>query len=85
MLYNNYEEYMRNVLGHSYTPGNTYEQFDNNYANCMNDNFANRNTSYTNPYNNSSNIEDMYPDLYRLINPLVCDMCDKNNKPITED
>ena len=27
----------------------------------------------------------MYPDLYRLINPLVCDMCDKNNKPITED
>ena len=85
MLYNNYEEYMRNVLGHSYTPGNTYEQFDNNYANCMNYNFANRNTSYTNPYNNSSNIEDMYPDLYRLINPLVCDMCDKNNKPITED
>lgn len=105
MLYNNYEEYMRNVLGHSYTPGNTYEQFDNNYysydkfdhnnchncnpynncPNCMNYNFTNRNTQYTNSYNTPSNIEQMYPDLYKLINPMVCDMCDKNNQPITED
>ena len=31
-MYNSpYEEYMRNVLGHSYKPGNTYEQFDYNY------------------------------------------------------
>lgn len=105
MLYNNYEEYMRNVLGHSYTPGNTYEQFDNNYysydkfnhnnchncnpynncPNCMNYNFTNRNTQYTNSYNTPSNIEQMYPDLYKLINPMVCDMCDRNNQPITED
>lgn len=105
MLYNNYEEYMRNVLGHSYTPGNTYEQFDNNYysydkfdhnnchncnpynncPNCMNYNFTNRNTQYTNSYNTPSNIEQMYPNLYKLINPMVCDMCDRNNQPITED
>lgn len=103
MLYNNYEEYMRNVLGHSYKPGNTYEQFDYNYydkydynncnncnaynncQNCMNYNFTNRNTQYTNSYNNLLNIEQMYPDLYKIINPMVCDMCDKNNQPITED
>ena len=103
MLYNNYEEYMRNVLGHSYMPGNTYEQFDYNYydkydynncnnsnaynncQNCMNYNFTNRNTQYTNSYNNLSNIEQMYPDLYKIINPMVSDMCDKNNQSITED
>lgn len=78
MLYNNYEEYMRNVLGHSYRPGNTYEQFNYNYYdrydynNCKN-------------CNNISNIEQMYPDLYKIINPVVCDMCTRNNQPITEE
>lgn len=80
MLYNNYEEYMRNVLGHSYTPGNTYEKFDNCYYN-----YINRNTPYNYSYNDLSNAEQMYPSLYKLINPMVCEMCDRNNQPITED
>lgn len=80
MLYNNYEEYMRNVLGHSYTPGNTYEKFDKCYYN-----FTNRNTPYNYSYNELSNIEQMYPSLYKLINPMVCEMCDRNNQHITED
>lgn len=77
MLYNNYDEYMRNVLGYGHSSGNMYENFDNNYYAYDN--------GYNNFYNNASNIEEMYPDIYKLINPMVCEICKKNNQPITED
>ncbi len=58
MYYNDYEDYMRNVLGYSNTNDNTY---------CS-----------------SCNVEQMYPEIYKIINPMVCRMCDNNTAPVTE-
>lgn len=76
MYYNVYEDYMKSVLGYPTSNQNTY---DNN-CNCgMNYN------SYINSRNtDTSNIEQMYPEIYKLINPMVCRMCDNNTQPISE-
>ena len=64
MYYNDYEDYMRNVLGYNNIRDNTYSYF-------------NRDTS-------NSNIEQMYPEIYKIINPMVCRACDTNTQPISE-
>lgn len=78
MYYNDYEDYMRNVLGYNNANDNTYG------CNCgydMNDMYlyTNRNNPNTN-----SNIEQMYPEIYKIINPMVCRMCDNNMQPVSE-
>lgn len=100
MYYNDYEDYMRNVLGY-----NNYNNNDSTYGcdNCygMNYNNANNNcigcncgaiprnqmnnmNSFSNRDNQASNIEQMYPEIYKIINPMVCRMCDNNTQPISE-
>ena len=32
-----------------------------------------------------SNPEELYPEIYRKINPAVCQMCDKNVEPLTKE
>ena len=76
MYYNDYEDYMKSVLGYSNMNQNTY---DNN-CNCG----MNYNNYMTNRNNSASNIEHMYPEIYKVINPMVCRMCDNNNQPISE-
>lgn len=66
MYYNDYEDYMRSVLGYSDMGNNTYG------CNCMVN------------YNNNMPVEQMYPEIYRVINPMVCKMCDSNTQPVTE-
>ena len=75
MYYNDYEDYMRNVLGYSNANQNTYDN-----CNCgMNyESFVNNRT------NLNPNIEQMYPEIYKVINPMVCKMCDNNTQPISE-
>lgn len=73
-MYNtSYEEYMRTVLG--YTP------------NCMQDTFAN--SDYYIMQTNSSmqdyNFDNLFPDIYVKIYPLVCNECNTNNMPITQE
>lgn len=90
MLYNNYEEYMKNVIGSSNIPSNPYRycncgsQYGNEYGNTYG---SVRNNQYGNIYNNLQqiNVEQLYPDIYKIINPMVCEMCDSNNEPITEE
>ena len=81
MYYNDYEDYMRSVLGYNnvndHTYGNGYSCggcYDN--MNQMNA-FQSRNLL-------DSNVEQMYPEIYKVINPMVCRMCDSNNQPVTE-
>lgn len=73
MYYQNYEDYMRNMLGYS-NPNNmempTYMMQDDYYQDGMND---------------MTDIENMYPDIYRKVYPMVCRACDTNTKPLTED
>ncbi len=105
MYYNDYEDYMRNVLGYQNANDGTYQRYDNSCCgmSCNNCNYNDINYSnmgYNNmPYgsnmsmnqmgqfedrNDSATIEQMYPEIYRIINPMVCRMCDNNNQPVTE-
>lgn len=69
-MYNtSYEEYMQTVLG--YTP------------NCM------QNTMYSNDYyivqTNNSILDELYPEMYKKIYPLICKQCNTNTMPVTKE
>lgn len=72
MNYENYEDYMRNVLGY---------RTNMNYSNmCMNNQ-----TPYQNMYLATNSLERMYPDTYRIVYPMVVSACNMVNMPITEE
>lgn len=71
MYYQNYEDYMRSVLG--YPVVNTY------------DNYVIENRDYTVSYQNNSELESMYPEIYKKLNPVVCEVCEKSKVPITKE
>lgn len=78
-MYNqSYEDYMRNVLGYSFDRNNldsTYQTYDNYMP------YFDRNM-----IQNNSELERMYPDIYRIVYPMVCKTCDMySNQPITEE
>ena len=76
MDYQNYEEYMRSVLGYS-PMGNIYtDTYDsrNDYYYDVQDVMLNR------------NLDMYYPDIYKIVYPMVCKICNQNmNREITED
>lgn len=70
MNYQNYEDYMRAVLGYA-----------NNEPNYTYDSYYPR---MEQPQHNELN--ELYPDIYRIVNPVVEDVCNRNrNKNITEE
>ena len=74
MYYQDYEDYMRKVLGYPIESQNTYRM------DCYEDT---QNTMML--YQNTKELEDCYPEVYKVINPIVCNICDKCNNPITRD
>ena len=94
-----YDDYMQNLLGMNYSPfSNTYEPYERNsqYFN-MTDNYSqydcpcNQGMPYNSFTRNSiardiiSDIEDYYPEIYKIIYPMIRKACEKNNKPISRD
>ena len=74
MYYQNYEDYMRSVLGYSIQHQDTYPMnYYENTQNCIM------------PYQNTKELEDCYPEIYRIINPMVCEVCDRYNTTITRE
>lgn len=74
MYYQNYEDYMRSVLGYPTQNCDTYPMnYFENTQKCMM------------PYQNTKELEDCYPEIYKIINPIVCEACDRCNRPITRD
>jgi len=69
-----YESYMREVLG--YTPSYMQDVYATNDYYVMHTN---------NDYMNNCNLEDLYPDTYKRIHPLVCRECNNNTMPITNE
>lgn len=45
-----------------------HEVYEQNYSNCN--------------YQNTSQLEELYPEIYRIINPIVCEVCNRCNKPV---
>ena len=77
MYYQNYEDYMRSVLGY---PRDTQDTYQMNYYNDE------RNNDYMeNMYQDTKNLEDLYPDIFKSINPYIVDTCSRCNYPITRD
>lgn len=79
MVYNDYEEYMKEVLGYK---GIHNQCFACGGGNCYNTMQMAQYQGRERAYNN---IEQMYPKIYKTINPIVCQMCAENTLPITED
>lgn len=74
MYYQNYEDYMRSVLGYPMEGQDTYQMnYFEDTRNCIM------------PYQNTKELEDCYPEIYRMINPIVCEVCDRCNGPVTKD
>ncbi len=73
-MYNsNYEEYMQNVLGYSLRPKNTYQMPDSMYEMSQVDNYE------------DIDLESFYPDIYRMIYPMVQKVCMKTTSIINEE
>ena len=82
MDYQNYEEYMRSVLGYSpyvdrnYTYTNSQEDMYNNYMNM----------SETSNMQPTQDLTEFYPEIYKIIYPMVCKACNVNsNREVTKD
>lgn len=68
MYYQNYEDYMRQVLGYPMNDPNIYETYD-----------------YRNDQVSQDTYSEYYPDIYRLVHPMVCKVCETNTQPITKE
>ena len=73
-----YEEYMRSVLG--YEPMG----YSNTYDNMGYDTMYNNNIMNYNEMRNEE-IEDCYPDIYRIVYPMVQKACMQNTRPLTRE
>lgn len=73
MCNSNYEEYMRNILGYNIIPQNTYQMTENIYE-------MPRNVSYDN-----IDLESLYPDIYKMIQPMVQKACMRVTGVINEE
>lgn len=82
MEYQNYEDYMRSVLGYNPVPNNIYADTYNRPNEYLYDmpydtNYINQNADYLN---------DFYPETYRMIYPMICKVCNQyDNTQITND
>ena len=78
MYYQNYEDYMRSILGYPIKEQNLFSNTYNNYSNMEYE-------SLTPMPRYSKEILDLYPEIYKIINPMVCKVCETNTKPITRE
>ena len=79
MNYQNYEEYMRSVLGYSPYVENDYTYTDEqeDIYNYSNDMMTNVQTQDLTPF---------YPEIYKIIYPMVCKVCNVNTgRELTKD
>lgn len=84
MDYQNYDDYMRSVLGHSNMNCSNMGCMDcsnMNYSNM----YMNNPAQYQNMFQSCDYLETMYPDTYRVVYPMVVSACNMVNSPVTED
>lgn len=75
MYYQNYEDYMRSVLGYPIVESqDTYQR-----------NIIEETQNYILPNQNAKELEECYPEIYKLLNPIVCEVCNKCTVPVTRE
>lgn len=77
MYYQNYEDYMRSILGYPIRQNymDTYESCNS----CIPTDYTIQTPRY------SEEIMDLYPEIYKILNPMVCKICEANTKPINRE
>lgn len=100
MFYSNNDGYMQDLYFYNQMPNNTYmNSFGNNMMgnpnmqmmnNAMPNNIQPNNQMMQNPTMFSNNIpvqnlNNLYPSIYRILNPVVSRVVSNNNQPISED
>lgn len=84
-MYNNpYEDYMRNSLGYNGYPMMNMNQMNMNQMNMMNT-MPEMYESEGNFTCDQTSVEDMYPEIYRIVYPMICKSCMAVNENVTED
>lgn len=79
MDYQNYEDYMREVLGYQNMPNNNMYN-----AYPMDENYYER-AAINNIDMDTEELESMFPDTYRIIYPMVSKVCNQNmNRKVTK-
>lgn len=84
-MYNEtYDDYIRSILG--YPPMRSYEDNIQDYRNQnMNYNMtSNMNTNYMSA-TSDTDLESCYPEIYKIVYPMVCKKCDSVQMPVTND
>ena len=74
MYYDDYENYIRSILGYPIQMPNTYS---NNLS--MQYEYVTQTPRYSNE------VLELYPEIYKIVNPMVCKICEANTKPITRE
>lgn len=86
-MYNEtYDEYIRSILG--YPPMRSYEDNYGDYRNQnMNMNYNMTSDMNTNFMNTTTDmeLENCYPEIYKIVYPMVCKKCDGVGTPVTND
>ena len=83
-----YEDYMQNILGYRMNPfQNTYEQYNMQGEECYQNDSYMPMMQYGNQMSNNMNVdlEACYPEIYRIIYPMIRKACMQNTSPITEE
>lgn len=76
-----YDEYMRSVLG--YQPMNFSNTYDRNYGDFSMSNTGYDMTAMSNIQR--TELENCYPEIYRMVFPMVQKICMQNTRPITRE
>ena len=77
MYYQNYEDYMRSVLGYPRDTQDTYQM--NYYEDERNSNY------FGSMYQDTRDLEDLYPDIFKSVNPYVVDVCSRCSGSVTRE
>mgnify|MGYP000000572778 CR=1 FL=1 len=80
MYYQNYEDYIKSILGYPISQdNNSYQTNTYTYPSYSYNNYNQNIPRY------SSEILNLYPEIYKVVNPMVCKICEANSKPITAE
>ena len=87
-MYYNYDEYMREVLGYPATNQNNQNNQNNRSdPNIPYEEFSQTPITYENNtyFRNQNDLTNYYPEIYKMLMPMVKKACDNLYEPVTED
>ena len=80
MYYQNYEDYIKSILGYPISQdNNSYQTNTYTYPSYSYNNYNQNIPRY------SGEVLNLYPEIYKVVNPMVCKICEANSKPITAE